>query len=152
MELMPSRPSDTTVRAWARLERAHRAALAAVEGRLKQAGLPTLSWYDVLLELERAGEAGLRPFELQKAMLFAQYNLSRLIDRMDQAGYVARAASDQDGRGQVLTITRAGRTIRRRMWPVYAAAIEEAVGRHLSEAEARLLGELLGRLYGAVPS
>lgn len=147
---MPSPPSDAVVRAWTRLERAHRAALADVQDRLKKAGLPSLEWYDVLLELERAEPAGLRPFELQKAMLFAQYNLSRLIDRMETAGLVARAASELDGRGQVLHTTHQGRALRRRTWPTYAAAIQHAVGRHLSEAEARALASLLGRLHGAV--
>ena len=145
---MTDRPSQAAIQAWARLERAHRAALATVEARLKAAGLPDLAWYDVLLELERA-DGGLRPFELQKAMLFAQYNLSRLIDRMATAGYVARAASEEDGRGHVLRITRSGRAIRRRIWPVYAAAIEEAVGSRLSDAEARTLVDLLSRLYGS---
>ena len=139
--------SESAVRAWARLERAQRAAQGIVERRLKKAGLPALAWYDVLLELERAGAAGLRPFELQKAMLFAQYNLSRLIDRMAADGCVARTASAEDGRGQVLAITRAGRVLRRRIWPVYAAAIEAAVGARLSPAEARTLGDLLGKLY-----
>ena len=140
-------PSESVVRAWTRLERAHRAALATVESRLKAAGLPPLAWYDVLLELERAGEAGLRPFELQKAMLLAQYNLSRLIDRLEAQGHVARAASEDDGRGQVLAITAKGRAMRRKIWPVYAAAIEAAVGAHLSPTEARALGDLLERLY-----
>lgn len=144
---MADRPSEAAIRAWTRLERAHRAALDTVEARLKRAGLPALAWYDVLLELERAGPAGLRPFELQKAMLLAQYNLSRLVERLVEAGYVARAASADDGRGQLLTATRAGRAMRKRMWPVYAAAIEEAVGRHLSADEAMMLAGLLGRLY-----
>lgn len=144
-------PSEPVVRAWARLERAHRAAQTTVEARLKAAGLPPLAWYDALLELERAGADGLRPFELQREMLFAQYNLSRLIDRLAAAGYVARTASAEDGRGQVLTLTREGRTLRRRMWPVYAAAIEDAVGRHLSTAEATTLADLLGRLYSQAP-
>ena len=68
MGRMSARPSPPVVRAWARLERARRAALGTVEARLKLAGLPALEWYDVLLELERAGEAGLRPFELQEAI------------------------------------------------------------------------------------
>ena len=147
---MTALPSDAVVRAWARLERAHRAALSGVQARLKNAGLPSLEWYDVLLELERAEPAGLRPFELQKVMLFAQYNLSRLIDRMEEAGLVARAASELDGRGQVLHVTRAGRALRRKVWPAYAEAIQHAVGRHLSEVEARTLGSLLGRLHVAV--
>lgn len=140
-------PPDAVIRAWARLERAHRAAQSTVEARLKKAGLPPLAWYDALLELERADPPGLRPFELQKAMLFAQYNLSRLVDRLEAAGYVARSASEEDGRGQRLTITKSGRALRRRMWPVYADAIAAAVGSRLSEPEATTLGDLLGRLY-----
>jgi DNA-binding MarR family transcriptional regulator len=140
-------PSDAVIRAWARLERAHRAAQSTVEARLKKAGLPPLAWYDALLELERADPPGLRPFELQKAMLLAQYNLSRLVDRLEAAGYVARSASEEDGRGQRLTITKSGRALRRRMWPVYADAIAAAVGSRLSEPEATTLGDLLGRLY-----
>lgn len=140
-------PSEPAVRAWTRLARAHRAALVTVEGRLKEAGLPPLAWYDVLLELERAGVGGLRPFELQKSMLLAQYNLSRLIDRLEAEGYVARGLSAEDGRGQTLTITAQGRAVRRRIWPVYAAAIEEAVGARLSVREAATLGDLLEKLY-----
>ncbi|MDI1283290.1 MAG: MarR family winged helix-turn-helix transcriptional regulator [Reyranella sp.] len=140
-------PSESVVRAWTRLERAHRAALTTVESRLKEAGFPPLAWYDVLLELESAGERRLRPFELQKAMLFTQYNLSRLIDRLEAQGYIVRTASEDDGRGQMLAITAKGRAVRRKIWPVYAAAIEAAVGTHLSPFEARTLADLLEKLY-----
>src|ERR1700751_3913382 len=84
----PANPSQTVERAWARLIKAQRTALGSVEGALKAAGLPPLAWYDALLELERAGAPGLRPFELERAMLLEQYNLSRLLDRMERAGYV----------------------------------------------------------------
>jgi DNA-binding MarR family transcriptional regulator len=143
---MAGKPSQTVERAWARLIRAQRAALGAVESALKAAGLPPLAWYDALLELERAGAAGLRPFELERAMLLEQYNLSRLIDRMEKAGYLERQPCAEDGRGQVVVITTAGKALRRRMWPVYAAAIEDAFGRHLSEQQAKSLDALLGGL------
>jgi DNA-binding MarR family transcriptional regulator len=139
-------PSKTVVRAWARLMKSQRLALASIEQALKAAGLPPLDWYDVLLELERAGANGLRPFELERAMLLAQYNLSRLIDRIERAGYVERRAYEEDGRGQLIVITDAGKAIRRKMWPVYARAIETAVGQYLSGAEADALDSLLGKL------
>src|SRR5215469_8922361 len=143
---MPTRPSESVVRAWARLMRAQRQALGAVEEALNAAGLPPLAWYDALIELERAGNDGLRPFELEHAMLLEQYNLSRLIDRLEKAGYVERRACEDDGRGQIVAITAAGKAIRRRMWPVYAAAIEDAFGRHLSAKQAESLDALLGAL------
>jgi DNA-binding MarR family transcriptional regulator len=143
---MTERPSETAVRAWARLMKAQQLALASIERELKAAALPPLAWYDVLLELERAGSEGLRPFELERAMLVAQYNLSRLIDRIEQAGFVERRACADDGRGHLLAITERGRAIRRKMWPIYARAIEVAVGRHLSANQAEALDDLLGLL------
>jgi DNA-binding MarR family transcriptional regulator len=149
---MTEKPSKSVIRAWARLMTAQRLALAAVEGELKAAGLPPLVWYDVLLEVERAGSDGLRPFELERAMLLAQYNLSRLIDRIEQAGYLERRACHEDGRGHVIVIMARGKEIRRKMWPVYARAVEAAVGRNLSAKQAEVLDELLGLLIEQHPS
>lgn len=143
---MSDKPAEATIRAWARLMKAQHRALGSVESALKAAGLPPLAWYDVLLETERAGKDGLRPFELEQAMLLAQYNLSRLVDRIEAAGYVERRPCADDGRGHLIAITDAGRAVRRRMWPVYARAIETAVGQRLSGKQAATLGDLLGQL------
>jgi DNA-binding MarR family transcriptional regulator len=115
---------------------------------LKSAGLPPLAWYDVLLELERAGDKGLRPFELEREMLLAQYNLSRLIDRMENAGYVERRACESDGRGQIIALTAAGKKMRRLMWAVYGPAIRRAVGTRLQPAQIETLNAILGTLIG----
>jgi DNA-binding MarR family transcriptional regulator len=139
-------PSETVIRVWARLMKAQRLTLASVERELKAAGLPPLVWYDVLLEVERAGRAGLRPFELERAMLLAQYNLSRLVDRIERAGFVERRACEDDGRGHLLAITERGKAIRRKMWPIYAQAVEAAVGKRLSAKQAETLDILLGLL------
>lgn len=143
---MTERLPPSTTRAWARLMTAQQLALSSVERDLKAAGLPPLVWYDVLLELERAPGQVLRPFELERAMLLAQYNLSRLVDRIEKAGYVERRACEEDGRGQLIAITEHGRALRRRMWPVYAKAIEAAVGRHLTTRQSETLDQILGRL------
>jgi DNA-binding MarR family transcriptional regulator len=143
---MGTKPSNTVVRAWARLMKAQQSALAAIENALKAAELPPLAWYDVLIELERAGDGGLRPFELEREMLLAQYNLSRLVDRIEKAGYVERRACEEDGRGQVVVITEAGKALRRKMWRVYGPAIQSAVGQYLLAEDAARLDALLGRL------
>lgn len=99
----------------------------------------------MLVELERAGGCGLRPFALEEALLVPQYGLSRLLACMEAAGLVAqelprgrpRPDGGADGRRHAL---------RQRMWPVYARAVQEAVGARLSEAQAEALAELLGRL------
>jgi DNA-binding MarR family transcriptional regulator len=79
-------------------------------------------------------------------MLLAQYNLSRLIDRMEEAGYVERRALQEDRRGQVIAITSAGKTLRRRMWSVYGPAIQAAIGAKLSPKQIDTLSAMLDAL------
>lgn len=139
-----SKPSDVTILAWTRLVRAHAVAMGSVQTALKAADLPPLEWYDVLLELERGRP--MRPRDLQAKLLLAQYNLSRLLDRMRETGLVASMPCEDDKRGQLLEITDEGRALRRQMWPVYAAAVERSVGLKLSDGEATTLADLLARL------
>jgi DNA-binding MarR family transcriptional regulator len=140
-------PSDATTDAWIALLRTQQAVLAAVEADLKVAGFPPLAWYDILLELRRAGPDGLRPMEFEDRLLLAQHNVSRLLDRMEKAGYVTRAAHERDGRGQRIHATGAGLDLQKRMWPVYGAAIERHLGAKLAnDDEASTLAQLLQRI------
>jgi DNA-binding MarR family transcriptional regulator len=84
--------------------------------------------------------------ELEERILIAQSNISRLIDRLTERGYVVRQRSEEDGRGQRVRITTTGRELRRRMWPVYAKAIREAVGSRLTEREAQIVATQLTKL------
>jgi DNA-binding MarR family transcriptional regulator len=140
------RPSAAAEDAWARLVRVQQTLLGAVERDLKRAGYPPLAWYDALLELSRHEHGAMRPVELKKHMLLPQYSLSRLIDRMAEAGYVERMTCPMDGRGQFVAITAAGRALQKKMWAAYAQAIECHVGAKLSDAEAGTLSGLLGKL------
>jgi DNA-binding MarR family transcriptional regulator len=144
-----SQPSDAVVRAWARLVRAQHAVLHAVEADLRKAGFPPLAWYDALLELRRAPAGRLRPYELEGRMLLRQYNLSRLVDRLADAGHVSRHPCAEDGRGQVLEITKKGHELLRAMWPAYAEAITRHFASRLEAGEAERLAALLGKLLPA---
>ena len=143
---MKHEPSDEVVTAWARLVRVEQALLDRIESELKAAGFPPLARYDVLLELGRAENGRLRPVELERRTLLAQYNASRLIDRLEKEGLVTRTAHPEDGRGQWVAITADGRALQKRMWKVYGAAIACHVGAKLSRAEAVQLAELLAKL------
>jgi DNA-binding MarR family transcriptional regulator len=139
-------PKDPTVAAWVAIVRASNGIISAVAADTKAAGLPPLEWYDVLWELERSGKPGLRPFELENGLLLAQYNLSRLIDRMANAGYVEKRACPSDRRGQIIVLTEKGRALRKKIWPMYLAAIRKHVGSHLPEKDARALCGYLVRM------
>jgi len=143
---MSRNPSEPVTRAWIALMRAREAVLDAIERDLKAADCPPLAWYDVLLELSRAPHGRLRPFEIEKETLLAQYNLSRLLDRIERDGLVTRKPCSDDGRGQWIVITEKGRAAQARTWKVYARAIEKHVGEKLDDKAAALLADLLGRL------
>ena len=143
---MPNRVSKNAELVWTRMVAVSGLLLDRIEAALKKEGLPPLSWYDVLLEVERAGPGGIRPFEIKERLLLPQYGASRLLKRLTEAGYVATADCVEDGRGQVVTITPSGRDIRARMWPIYSAALRTDVQEKLTDAEAEQLAELLGKL------
>lgn len=133
--------------AWIHLVRAEEAVVAAVEDELKAGGYPPLAWYDVVLELSRPGaEEGLRQNELERRLLFKQYNLSRLLDRLEGAKYVERRQCPKDGRGQVAVVTAAGRKFQKQTWPVYRDAIARRFADKLTGKEAAELGRLLQKL------
>ena len=135
----------SVITSWARLLRAQQVLLEQVEADLKRAGLPPLGWYDVLLELSREDGGRLRQFELGEKVLLSKHNLSRLIDRLEAEGLLAREACEEDRRGAHVVITRKGRALLKRMWPVYERAIDQHFGRLLSEEEATALGNVLQR-------
>ena len=143
---MSRSPSEATTRAWIRLNRARDRVLGAIEHDLKAGGCPPLAWYDVLLELSRAPDGRLRPVEIEKVTLVAQYNLSRLLDRLEKEGLIVRAPCADDARGQWVVITEKGRAAQARTWKVYAKAIQKHVGEKLDDKAAATLAELLGRL------
>ena len=138
--------SEDAAQAWAKLVRVSQSLLPRVEADLKDAGLPPLAWYDALLELRRAGRAGLRPYALQQEMLLAQYNLSRLADRLIASGYVERQPCVEDGRGHVLVITADGRAIAKRMWPVYRDAIRRHFADKLGDRDIKTLTAIMDKL------
>lgn len=143
---MVGESSGWGILAWVNLLRAQQGAFKAVESRLKRAGLPALAWYDVLLELERVADEGLRQRDIQKRMLLERYNVTRLVDRLVDAGLVTREPCAEDARGAVVKITDQGLALRKTMWPVYAGAVEKEFSVKFSERELETFARLLRRL------
>ncbi|MWL91471.1 MarR family winged helix-turn-helix transcriptional regulator [Cupriavidus sp. SW-Y-13] len=110
---------------WFSFVRSHRALLREVDRRLAEAGLPVYAWYDVLWGIESGPEEGRRMHELADVLAIERYNLTRLIDRLEREELVRRVRSEEDGRAAFLSITRQGKTLRKKMWGVYEAAVNE---------------------------
>jgi len=137
------------VEAWRALITANARAIEKIERALSEAGLPPLGWYDVLLELSGAPDGRLRMHELARAVVLSRSGLTRLVDRLENAGLLGREPDPTDRRGSYASISDEGRTLLRRMWPVYEAGIAEHFGEHLTDEEARVVAAALGRVADA---
>lgn len=110
---------------WFSFVRSHRALIREIERRLSNAGLPAYAWYDALWGVESGKDGTRRMHELADTLVIERYNLTRLVDRLEQEGLVTRARSPDDGRAAYVSITDAGRTLRKRMWKIYEATVTE---------------------------
>jgi len=137
-------PAATTLLAWTRLLRAADLAAQHCAEALRKVGLPPPEWYDVLLALERGGAQ--RPRDLQVALGKEQYALSRLVDRMVKARLITRTPCPHDARGHTLALTIEGLAMRAGMWPIYAEAIDTALGARVEEEDRAALARLLAPL------
>ncbi len=143
------RENDAIVRAWSLLLGAQALALRAIETRLAAAGQPPLAWYDVLLELERAG-GELRVGELGERLVIEPHNVTRLVDRLEAKGLLKRRRDAQDHRGVCALLTRKGAALRAEMWTHYRAAIRATLEPALSVEDAEALAAPLKKIVRAL--
>ena len=129
--------SEEQLRTWRAFLNAHSTMLRRISRDLEEAELPPLPWYDVLAALRDAPEARLRQVDLAERVLLSHSGLSRLLDRIEAKGLVARVQCPGDRRALHLMLTPEGQEMLERMWPVYARGIAEdfmpALGSNLSE-------------------
>ncbi len=138
--------SDPNVRAWRLFLLTHTLLLENIESELSAAGLPQLSWYDLLWELEQAESRKLRMHELAERIVLSRYNLTRLADRIADAGLIAREDCVDDRRGYFLVLTPAGARMRKKMWNVYGPLIDVLFGRHLTSSTAGVMADSFVRM------
>ena len=139
---MPQASTET----WALFLTAHSVLVREMEKRLRDADLPPLAWYDVLWILERTPEQRLRMSALADQLVLTRFNITRLVDRLVEAGLVARRQTKEDGRGLYAVLTDKGRALRKQMWSVYRPAIVELFNQHLSPANHGQMQAVLGKL------
>jgi len=140
---VPDDRDDPEVAAWRELLVAHSRLVPAMEAGLRAAGQVSLSWYDVLLELNAAPGRRLRMSELSQRAVLSRSRVSRIVDELAAAGLAERQPDLADGRSSFAVLTPAGRTALRRAWPVYRQAIRRHLGAHLTAQQCRQLAALL---------
>jgi len=103
----PDQPRPLQLEAWRSFLEAHARVTAVLDDELKAAHGLQLTWYDVLVQLSSAG-GRLRMSELADAVLLSRSNCTRLVDRMDSAGFVRREPDPIDARSRWAVLTAEG--------------------------------------------
>src|SRR3982074_458538 len=132
---MATDPNATEMRAWTAFLNAQATLLRQLEAELVEKEDMTLPEFDVLIQIALAPDRRLRMTELSERVRLSHSGVTRLVDRMTQAGLVKRTRCDSDRRGTFATLTAAGRARLRRAQPVHLRGIREHFGKRLSPAQ-----------------
>jgi DNA-binding MarR family transcriptional regulator len=132
--------------AWIQFLRSHAAVTRELSGRLEaQHGL-SLRDYDVLVQLYRAPGRRLRRIDLARTVLLSPSGVTRLLDGLERAGWVAKDQCASDARVSYAVLTESGVAKFEEARGQHLADIQEVFGSRFSPEECERLEELLGRL------
>ena len=132
--------------AWRGMLRVHAALVKALDAELVQAhDLPLIS-YEVLITLDAAPERRQRMAELADSVLLSRSGTTRLVDRLERDGLIARENCEDDGRGSFAVLTERGSELISQARATHLDGVRERFLRHLGEDELRMLAAAWERI------
>lgn len=100
--------SKESLRTWLRLLSCETVIEQQLRSLLRQSFSVTLPQFDVLSELERAGDP-LTMSQLSKELMVSNGNVTGVIDRLEKTGFARRVRAEHDRRVQYIELTAKGR-------------------------------------------
>src|SRR3989475_6372042 len=136
--------------AWGAFLTAHKALENILSRELESAcGLP-LTWFDALAQLRMAPAQRLTMGQLATALLFSKSGLTRLVDRLVEAGLVERLARPRDRRSLHIALTDAGEEKYRQALPIHLEHVKRHFAAYIEDGEAAAVESALVRMASAV--
>jgi DNA-binding MarR family transcriptional regulator len=120
----------------------------AVAVIVEQAGI-TPAQYNVLRILRGAGTAGLPTLAVRDRLIEEAPGITRLLDKLELAGFVRRERATPDRRQVICFITPHGLALLKKLDPIITQA-DETGGAGLTVAEQKTLIKLLDKVRGAL--
>ena len=118
-----------------------------VDARLKAERGVSLAYFEVLHALR---DEALRVGDIAQRLRITVGGASKLVDRVEGAGLIRRAADPGDRRASRVTLTAEGRGTLSAATETYAAALADAIDPVLDADDQRALHDLVRRLLTAV--
>ena len=148
---LPTRRDLERLAAWSDLHRADGLLRAELSRRLEALTDTTLLEHEAVHRLVLAPGRRLTMYQLADALLVSRSGATRLIDRLEGRGWVARRVAPQDRRVVRAELTREGAAAFARMGTVFAAAFDERFGSLLDDTDVAELRRVLAKLLAASP-
>jgi DNA-binding MarR family transcriptional regulator len=121
-----------------------------LESELREArGIP-LSWMDVLIQLSKTADGRMPMNQLASSVLLSKSGLTRLIDKMVEAGLVTRASCPTDRRIVYASITTKGRAAFDKAGKIHFAGVQDHFTALLSPAETAAFETALRKISDAL--
>lgn len=117
-------PDDPRLGAWRAFLEAHARVARRLDDELRAEHGISLAEYDALLQLARAPGRRLRMNQLADRVILSRSGITRLVDRLEAAGLVARTSCSTDARGAEAVLTEAGLERLRQAARTHLAGIE----------------------------
>lgn len=117
-------PDDPRLRAWVAFLQAYAVVTRRLEAELQAERSLSLADYDALVQLAIADRRRLRMSELADRVVLSRSGVSRLVDRLEGDGLVARRACPTDARGSWAELTPAGLDRLRHAAPVHLRGVD----------------------------
>jgi DNA-binding MarR family transcriptional regulator len=148
-QVLSAQVSSTVIAAWARLLRAHASATRELSAQLQAEHGLTINDYECLLVLSHSENGALRRVDLAEELVLTPSGVTRLLDGLQEAGYVCKGSCSSDARVTYAVLTDAGRRKLEEASGSHLASVADLFGQRFTNDELETLGELLGRLPGA---
>jgi DNA-binding MarR family transcriptional regulator len=148
-QILSPQASSASLTAWVRLLRAHASATRELSAQLQAEHGLTINDYEALLHLSRAENAAMRRIDLAGQLLLTPSGITRLLDGLEEAGFVCKGSCPSDARVTYAVLTEAGRTKLEQASCSHIAAVTELFRDRFSGDELATLATLLERLAGA---
>ena len=132
---MTDSADQQTQDAWKGILFAHSQVVRRLEADLAEYSDLPLTWLDVMNRLNEHPQRRLRVHELAEKSLFTRSGLTRLVDRIEGAGYVRRRHSSEDRRGVYVELTDLGVAKLDDLWPDFTRSIQQHFGQHLTPTD-----------------
>ncbi len=141
--------SDVDAMAWEGLVEVHRRFRRSAEAALADEDDLGVSMLGIMGRLSRAEQATLRQTALAEAMGLSLSRVSRLVDALEQRGFVERRACPSDARATNITLTKRGATVTERAQHRLYTFVQSAFFDQLEPDEVATLATIFTRLIRA---